>query len=199
MERTHYYQVIIAIIKSCTNISLKLIITSLTIHIRMMTWTIVLLNCIWIMITVRGIIIPHSPWSVNYTILVSNNHYQSLCSIHVIFIIIVYQNEVNDNNPDESLNLDSLLIQLRTHVTPKWYEFGTAIGVPEELLQQYSSYPADECLIEVLNYLLRYHQNPTWRDIAKLLHDTELHNLAESIMNVYETGAFLIAIARLQN
>ena len=145
------------------------------------------------MITVRGTIIPHSPWSVNYTILVSNNHYQSVCSIHIIFNIIVYQNEANNNNPDDSLNLDNLLIQLRTHITPKWYEFGTAIGVPEELLQQYSSYPADERLIEVLNYLLRHHQNPTWRDIAKLLHDTELHELAESIMNVYETGAFIIA------
>ena len=64
-------------------------------------------------------------------------------------IIIVYQNvtKFTDNKPDESLNLDSLLIQLRAHVTPKWHEFGIAIGVPEELLHQYSSYPADERLI----------------------------------------------------
>jgi hypothetical protein len=103
----------------------------------------------------------------------------------------VYQNVVNvsdNNNPDDSLNLDSLLIQLRVQVTPKWHQFGTAIGVPEELLQQYSSYPADERVIEVLKYLLSNHYNPTWRDIAKLLHDTELHELAESIMNAYETG-----------
>jgi hypothetical protein len=100
----------------------------------------------------------------------------------------VYQNVTKNNNPDESLNLDSLLIQLRAHVTPKWHQFGTAIGVPEELLDQYSSYPADERLIEILNYWLNDHQNPTWRDIARVLHDTELHELAESIMSVYETG-----------
>ena len=106
----------------------------------------------------------------------------------------MYQNVANTNNPDESLNLDSLLIQLRAHVKPKWHEFGIAIGVPEELLDQYSSYPADERLIEVLNYWLNDHQNPTWRDIAKLLHDTELHELAESIMNVHETGIVMIQL-----
>ena len=110
------------------------------------------------------------------------------CSFFII--IIVYQNvtKFTDNNPDESLNLNSLLILLRAHVTPKWHHFGAVIGVPEELLHQYSSYPANECLIEVLNYLLSNHYNPTWRDIAKLLHDTELPELAESIMNMYDTG-----------
>ena len=105
----------------------------------------------------------------------------------VNYLILVYQTvtKFTDKNPDESLNLDSLLIQLRAHVTPKWYEFGIAIGVPEELLHQYSSYPADERLIEVLNYLLSNHYNPTWRDIAKLLHETELSELAESIMNTF--------------
>ena len=29
-------------------------------------------------------------------------------------------------------------------VTPKWHQFGVAIGIPEDLLQQYSSYPDDE-------------------------------------------------------
>ena len=96
---------------------------------------------------------------------------------------------VTDNsNPDESLNLDSLLIQLQAQVTQKWYQFGAAVGVPSDLLQQYSSYTADEGLIEVLNYWLNNHQNPTWRDVAKVLRDIELHELAESIMNVYETG-----------
>lgn len=93
-----------------------------------------------------------------------------------------------DQDPDESLNLDSLLIQLSDQVTPKWHEFGVAVGIPEGLLDQYSNYPADERLIEVLNYWLSNHQNPTWRDVAKLLHDIELCELAEGIMNVYETG-----------
>ena len=97
----------------------------------------------------------------------------------------MYENVAEAHDPDASLNLDSLLIQLRIQVTPKWYQFGVAIGVPEDLLQQYS---ADESLIEILDYWLKNHHNPTWRDVAEVLNDIELHELAESIMNVYETG-----------
>ena len=107
----------------------------------------------------------------------------------LLIFVTVYQNITDDHNPDKSLNLDSLLIQLRAQVIPKWHELGAAIGVPGDLLDQYSSYPADECLIEVLKYWLNSsHQSLTWRDVAKVLHDIELHELAESIMNVYETG-----------
>ena len=86
------------------------------------------------------------------------------------------------------VNLDSLLIQLRLQVTPKWHQFGAAVGIPEEILEQYSSYPADERLMEVLDYWLKNDENPTWRDVAKVLNDIELNELAEGIMNVYETG-----------
>ena len=105
----------------------------------------------------------------------------------------MYQNTSDNCNPDESLNLDSLLIQLRVQVTPKWHEFGVAVGVPEDLLEQYSNYPADERLIEVLNYWLNNHQNTTWRDVEKILHDIELHKLAEGIVNVYETGMYIVS------
>ena len=111
------------------------------------------------------------------------------------FLVAVYQNTTNNNDPDEYLNLDSLLIQLRVQVTPKWHQFGTAIGMPEDLLQQYSSYPADERLIGVLNYWLDNHENPTWRDVAKVLCDIELNDLAEGIMNVYETGIHVMDTA----
>ena len=110
------------------------------------------------------------------------------------FFVTVYENVTNDNNPDESLSLDSLLIQLRAQVIPKWHQFGTVIGVPEDLLKQYSSYPDDGRLIEMLNYWLNNYQNLTWRDVAKVLRDIELNELAEGIMNVYETGKLQIQL-----
>ena len=118
--------------------------------------------------------------------------------VSCFFHITVYQSGIvtDNSNPDESLNLDSLLIQLRAQVTQKWYQFGAAVGVPNDLLQHYSSYPADEGLIKVLNYWLNNHQTPTWRDVAKVLHDIELHELAESIMNVYQTGSYIEKIMR---
>ena len=95
------------------------------------------------------------------------------------FIIILF---LDDLNPDESPNLGSLLTLIRVKVAPKWHQFGTAIGVPEELLQQYSSYPSDECLIRIIDYWFKNHHHPTWKDMAELLCDIELHELAKSIM-----------------
>ena len=73
------------------------------------------------------------------------------------------------------VNLDSLLIQLRLQVTPKWHQFGVAVGIPVETLEQCSSYPADERLMGVLDYWLKNSETPTWRDVAKVLNDIELY------------------------
>ena len=107
----------------------------------------------------------------------SSSHIYVPCPL---FLVTVYQS-VTNNNPDGNLNLDSLLIQLRVEVTPKWREFGVAVGVPQHLLDQYSNYPVGEQLIQVVNYWLKNHHHPTWGDMAELLHDIELHELADSI------------------
>ena len=93
---------------------------------------------------------------------------------------------------DKLLNLDSLLIQLRPHVTPKWYQFGVAIGIPQNVLQQYLNFPPDECMLEMLDYWIRNHpqdRKPTWRAVANALSDIEFYQLSESIINSYQTGA----------
>ena len=96
---------------------------------------------------------------------------------------------------DDLVDLDSLLIQLRSQVTPKWKEFGLVLGIATEVLDKYSSYSPEECIVEMLDYWLRYHHTyrtkPTWRDIAKALKEVELYQLAESILSVYETGKIL--------
>ena len=56
-------------------------------------------------------------------------------------------------------------------------------------MEGYSGYPADQCLIEMLDYWLRHHQGqPTWKDVAKALNEIKLHQLAENILQVYVTG-----------
>ena len=63
------------------------------------------------------------------------------------------------------------------------------IGINKEILEKYSSYPSEECIVEVLDYWLRnHHSKPTWRDVAKALKEIELHQLADNILKVYETG-----------
>ena len=94
------------------------------------------------------------------------------------------------------MDLDSLLIQLHLQVTPKWKEFGLVLGIAADALEKYSSYPPEECIVEVLDYSLRNHRTsktkPTWSDIAKALKEIKLHQLAESILSVYETGKMFI-------
>ena len=90
---------------------------------------------------------------------------------------------------DGLLNLDSLLIQLQAEVTPKWYQFGEAVGVDKETLNKYREYSDSQCIIEVLDFWLRNHTGqPAWREVAEILRGIGLQRLASDIESVYETG-----------
>ena len=92
---------------------------------------------------------------------------------------------------DSMLNLDSLLIQVRSQVTPKWYEFGVAAGLDRELLEKYTSHPPEVCIEEMFDYWLRNRPKQaraTWKQVAKILEAIQLNQLAEDILKVYETG-----------
>lgn len=114
----------------------------------------------------------------------------SVCKVKTVSCIIIGMSVLPEDN---LLNLDSLLIQLCPEVTPKWYEFGVTIGIPNETLDDYSSYPPEECIVEVLDFWLRNQsggKRSTWKCVAKVLEEIELHKLAESILNVYQTGNY---------
>ena len=90
---------------------------------------------------------------------------------------------------DQLLNLDNLLIQIRHEVTPKWYQFGLAIGINKETLDEFSNFPPEECIVEVSDLWLRTSVTTlTWRDVADALKETGCHRLAEKILKVYKTG-----------
>ena len=93
---------------------------------------------------------------------------------------------------DELLNLDTLLIQIRHEVTPKWYQFGLAIGINKETLDEFSNFTPEECIIEISDTWLRTSATAiTWRDVADALKETGCHRLAEKILKVYKTGKTL--------
>ena len=102
------------------------------------------------------------------------------------FTLISYR---ADNNLHE-INLDALLIQLRKHVTSKWYEFGEAAGIKREVLDNFAeNCTPDDCIIEMLDFWLRnYKGNPTWRDVGNILKAINLRQLAVDIEQVYTTG-----------
>ena len=69
---------------------------------------------------------------------------------------------------DRILNLDNLLIQICHEVTPKWYQFGLAIEINKEILDQFSNFPPEECIVEMSDLWLRTNETAvTWRDVAE--------------------------------
>ena len=90
---------------------------------------------------------------------------------------------------DNLVNLDNLLIQIRQQVTPKWYQFGLAVGINKETLDEFSNFPLEECIVEMLDLWLRTSQRAiTWRDVADALKQIGLHQLAERTLKTYKTG-----------
>ena len=89
------------------------------------------------------------------------------------------------NYIDDTLNLDTLLIQIKAAVTARWYQLGEALGVSKESLDRFSSHPPEESIIEMLDQWLRSGpQRRTWRDVADALRKIGLQQLASDI----ETG-----------
>ena len=88
------------------------------------------------------------------------------------------------------VNLDLLLILLKTELTPRWYEFGLVVGVPKEVMDTYLGYPSDQCLIEVLDYWLRHHPGQLmWKEVAQPLREIKLFHLSKKAMQISTSGA----------
>ena len=87
------------------------------------------------------------------------------------------------------MNLDNLLTQIRQQVTPKWYQFGLAVGINKEILDEFSNFPPEECIKELLDLWLRTSERAiTWRDVAEALKHIGLYQLAERTLKIYKTG-----------
>ena len=79
------------------------------------------------------------------------------------------------------------MIQVRHQATPLWYEFGVAAGVPMDTLNKCLNCTPEEGIVEVLDYWLRQ-GGKTWKDVARVLNEIHLQELAEKILKVYDTG-----------
>ena len=104
----------------------------------------------------------------------------------------VLTNVTIDNCP--SVNLDSLLIQLRPQVGPKWYQFGEAAGIEKEILDKLAEQcPPDQCIVELFDYWLRSStEPPSWKAVANVLKAINLTELGQDIERVYITGIELL-------
>ena len=98
---------------------------------------------------------------------------------------------------DTPVDLDSLLIHLRSEMTPNWRQFGEAVGISEEILRKYSNYPPEECIVEVFDYWLRSYPStskPTWRDVIDVSIKIDLHQLADRLLQSKENNIIISVI-----
>ena len=101
----------------------------------------------------------------------------------------IYKHYYNNIDADDSLNLDTLLIQVRGVVTSRWYQLGQALEVSKDVLDKFTNYPPEESIVEVLDqWLKNFPGRPTWRDVANALRRTGFQQLANDIEMVYKTG-----------
>jgi len=94
---------------------------------------------------------------------------------------------------DSSLNLDSLLIQLRP-VSEQYQDLGRAAGLPDSTTEEIakSTMKAYDGLVEVCDAWMRHMRKeditPTWRAVSKMLRDIGQERLAKDLLKVYSTG-----------
>lgn len=72
-------------------------------------------------------------------------------------------------------------------MTPLWHEFGVAAGVPVDTLNRCFNCTPEESIVEVLDYWLRQGRK-TWKDVASVLNEIHLQELAEKVLKIYDTG-----------
>ena len=92
---------------------------------------------------------------------------------------------------DKLLNLDQVLIQLRS-VHIKWKEMAQALRVPVTLIEQLeeaTSLDETSKMTEITDYWMREcSDKPTWRELADALKTIREVQLAQQLMQIYETG-----------
>ena len=82
------------------------------------------------------------------------------------------------------LNLEELLLKLHSQVSPKWHQFGFAVRVPVETLDELSSYQEEDRLSEIADYWMKQHEGQlAWREVARIMKEIDLNDLAEEILN----------------
>ncbi len=97
---------------------------------------------------------------------------------------------------DELLNLDTLLIELKS-ISQYFKQLGSHIGISRDYLDQIESSVAVpyDGLVEVCDAWLRKCEDNeitlTWRHLADILSSMEQHQLSHNIMQVYATGMLL--------
>ena len=91
---------------------------------------------------------------------------------------------------DQSLNLDTLLINLR-HLAPKWQEIGIHLKISAAELKSIQELCKEvdfDCLVELFDKWLRSTDAPTWKNITDALDTMGEYESSQNIMDMLSKG-----------
>ena len=79
---------------------------------------------------------------------------------------------------------------MQDKVTEKWHQFGIALGVEKEVLDQCLNYPPEQSIVEILDHWLRRDnvEQLSWMEISRALRQINFLQLAEEIESIDKTG-----------
>ncbi len=89
-----------------------------------------------------------------------------------------------------------MIIQVRPIIS-EWFNFGAAIGIPQEILVELNTMTLGDYdkLVEMLDYWFKSFPKdapPTWKDVAKGLNIIGKNIMASELMKVYDSGIKII-------
>ena len=101
-------------------------------------------------------------------------------------IIIERQNDIYSQisiSEQQPPDLNSLLNKLKDQVpNSQWYQFGQALQIPKEILDQLEEYSEDIRLTELLDYWLKNHKGgPTWQEVTEAQRRIEFYQQANGV------------------
>ena len=110
-------------------------------------------------------------------------------SIHTTRMFSVFHTGIE---ADKLVDIDRVLVQLKS-VQNMWREIGKALKVPETHIEQVEPYCISsdvQGMTEMIDFWIRSCVGkPTWRELASALKYVGQEQLANLLMEVYETGA----------
>ena len=64
---------------------------------------------------------------------------------------------------DDSINLDSVLIQIKSSIGERWYDLGKALKTPENVLDKCKQFSPEQRLVEIVDFwIVNHKEKPTW-------------------------------------
>ena len=145
---------------------------------------------VWFMLSLIIVNVWHCLWCLAVTIRLNMLKLRISCTLtqvimNTLKVLVMYTTWLRYT----TIGIESARVpfQLLAHIGSKrevalrWYEFGRAVGVDSEILEEGSNYPPEEAIIQIFEWWSR-NRTVTWKDVSEMLNNIGLQKLSSCIL-----------------